>query len=120
MRALLIVAHGSRRDESNAEVRRLAAAVAAQPNMPFADIRAAFLELAEPSIPDGLVQCAQAGATEVVVFPYFLAAGRHVATDIPEEVAKFTAIHPDVSVTITRHLGESAALPGMIMEVVRG
>ena len=47
-----------------------------------------FLELAEPSIPDGIQRCIDAGATEVVVVPYFLSAGRHVSEDIPAEVEK--------------------------------
>jgi len=34
----------------------------------------------------------QQGASEVVIFPYFLAAGRHVEEDIPEEAAKVADI----------------------------
>jgi sirohydrochlorin ferrochelatase len=115
MPSLLIIAHGSRRAASNDEVRRLADAVRTQPGHPYDHIETAFLELAEPSIPDGLAALATRGATEIVAFPYFLAAGTHVAQDIPAAIAEFTAAHPAVKVRVTPHLGASATLPAAIL-----
>jgi sirohydrochlorin ferrochelatase len=54
---------------------------------------------------------------EIVAFPYFLAAGTHVAQDIPEAIAEFSAAHPAVKVRLTPHLGASAALPTAILNV---
>ena len=71
-RALLLVAHGSRRSASNDEIKRLAERLDSSERGDFEMVDAAFLELAEPSIPDGIEDCIQRGATEVVVFPYFL------------------------------------------------
>lgn len=53
----------------------------------------------------------------IVVFPCFLAAGTHVATDIPEEVRVFQAQHPNIRISITRHLGDSDLLPQAILQV---
>ncbi len=117
MPSLLIIAHGSRRAASNDEVRALADAVRAQRGQAYAHVETAFLELAEPSIPDGLAALAAQGATEIVAFPYFLAAGTHVAHDIPEAVAEFSAAHPAVGVRLTQHLGASAVLPAAIPSV---
>ena len=114
MPSLLIIAHGSRRAASNDEVRALADAVRAQPGQAYAHVEAAFLELAEPSIAEGLAALAAKGATEIVAFPYFLAAGTHVAQDIPEAIAEFADSHPGVAVRLTPHLGASAALPAAI------
>ena len=50
---LLIIAHGSRREASNDEVRRLADRVRALCAPGIADVEVAFLELAEPSIAEG-------------------------------------------------------------------
>jgi len=115
MPSLLIIAHGSRRAASNDEVRALADAVRAQPGQAYDHVEAAFLELAEPGIPEGLKALAAKGATEIVAFPYFLAAGAHVAQDIPDAIAEFSAAHPGVKVRLTRHLGASAMLPGAIL-----
>lgn len=116
-RMLLIVAHGSRRQASNDEVRALAGRLRSLNSPDIDDIHTAFLELAEPSIADGLAHCLSHGAEEIVVFPYFLAAGTHVAADIPEQVEAFRARHPQIKVTLTPHLGASSNLPQAIMEV---
>jgi len=117
MPSLLIIAHGSRRAASNDEVRQLAERVRAQAGQAYDQIETAFLELAEPSIPEGLAALAAQGATDIVAFPYFLAAGTHVAQDIPEAIAEFSAAHPQVTVRLTPHLGASATLPDAILGV---
>jgi sirohydrochlorin ferrochelatase len=117
MPSLLIIAHGSRRAASNDEVRQLADQVRAQAGNAYADVETAFLELAEPGIPQGLAALASKGATEIVAFPYFLAAGTHGAQDIPEAIAAFSAAHPGVKVRLTPHLGASSVLPAAILNV---
>ncbi|MHB1214107.1 MAG: sirohydrochlorin chelatase [Thiobacillus sp.] len=115
MPSLLIIAHGSRRAASNDEIRQLADAVRVQPAHAYDHVEAAFLELAEPGILDGLTALAARGATEIVAFPYFLAAGTHVAQDIPDVIAGFGVAYPAVKVRLTQHLGASAALPAAIL-----
>lgn len=116
MKSLLVIAHGSRRAASNDEVRQLVERIAASQKSDFDEVCAAFLELASPSIPDGLEACIKRGAKEVVVFPYFLAAGRHVVDDIPNEVAPVIDKYPEVTVRIAPHLGYSSELPGIILD----
>ncbi len=117
MKALLIVAHGSRRGASNDEVRTLAERVGELAAGRFDRVQAAFLELAEPSIPDGIQACIDAGADEVVVMPYFLSAGRHVSEDIPAEVTRKQQAHPQVRIRLTDYLG---AQPGIAELVLAG
>lgn len=114
---LLIIAHGSRREASNDEVRRLAGRVRDLCAPGLDHVEVAFLELAEPSIPEGLTRCVAQGAREIVVFPYFLAAGTHVALDIPEAIGAFELEHPDMRIRLTPHLGASDALPHAILSV---
>lgn len=116
-RHLLIVAHGSRRQSSNEEVRQLAERVRALRSPGIDHVESAFLELAEPDIPAGLERCVTLGAREIVLFPYFLAAGTHVVEDIPDAVAAFRARHTDVAVCLTAHLGASEILPRAILDV---
>jgi sirohydrochlorin ferrochelatase len=114
MPSLLIIAHGSRRAASNDEVRQLAVQVRAQAGNACDEVETAYMELAEPSIPEGL---GARGATEIVAFPCFLAVGTHVAQDIPGPIAEFTAAQPAVKVRVTPHLGASATLPAAILGV---
>lgn len=114
---LLIIAHGSRRQASNDEVRALARQIANARHPAIADVEVAFLELAEPSIADGLTRCVAKGARDILVFPYFLAAGTHVTYDIPEEIAAFCAKHPQVNIRVTPHLGAAPTLPQAILDL---
>ena len=41
----------------------------------------------------------------MVVLPYFLSQGRHVVTDIPEQVRPKQEQHPQVRITIAPYLG---------------
>lgn len=118
MKAILLVAHGSRREASNDEVRQLAARLKTAAAKQSCEIRAAFLELAEPSIPDGIQLCIDAGATEVCVLPYFLSAGRHVTTDIPAEVKIKQEQHPDINISIAAYLGSSPVIDDVLMSLV--
>lgn len=115
MQALLLIAHGSRRAESNDEVRALTAELTARANASYSIVRCAFLELAEPSIPDGIELCVKEGATEVVVLPYFLSAGRHVVTDIPNEVRGKQEEYPQVNIRIANYLGASSGIPDLLL-----
>jgi sirohydrochlorin ferrochelatase len=117
-RALLIVAHGSRREASNDEVRELTSVIASKAGARFIIVATAFLELATPSIPDGIEQCIQAGASEVVVLPYFLSAGRHVAHDIPTEVEIKRAEYPHVPITIAAYLGSEPDVADLMLGLV--
>ncbi len=107
MNALLLVAHGSRRKESNNEVVRLAAKLKDTCSDQFPIIHAGFLELSDPLIPDGISRCIDEGATSVIVLPYFLNSGRHVVEDIPRIVEEVTVQYPDVDIKVASHLGAS-------------
>jgi len=114
-KALLVVAHGSRREASNDEVRALSKVIAEKAGNDYDMVRTAFLELAEPLIPDGIEECIQAGADEVVVMPYFLSAGRHVAKDIPEEVAPKQAQYPEKKIRIAPYLGGAEGIAELML-----
>jgi len=119
MKALLLVAHGSRRAASNDEVRGLTRHLR-EVDDSFQHVACAFLELAEPSIPDGLRAAIAAGAGEVVVLPYFLSAGRHVVTDIPAEVAVVQAEHPDVPIRVAPYLGAADGVAQILLQQAAG
>jgi sirohydrochlorin ferrochelatase len=115
-RSLLVVAHGSRRAASNDEIRQLVERLKSSEENDFDIVEAAFLELADPSIPDGIECCIQQGAEEVVVFPYFLSVGRHVAEDIPAEVGIKQRQHANIKIHIADYLGMAEGIPGMILQ----
>lgn len=114
MKALVVVAHGSRRASSNEEVGELACQLAGLIAEEYPIVGVGFLELAEPLIPDALEKAIEAGATEIQVFPYFLSAGRHVVTDVPEEVSQVQQKYPDIQIAMLPHLGALDGLKQLI------
>jgi len=100
---LVIVDHGSKRQEANdmlidvaAMFKRVSGGEIVEP---------AHMELAEPTIEQAFAKCVAQGATMVVVHPYFLSPGRHSTKDIPELTAAAAAKHPGVGFHITQPLG---------------
>ena len=78
--AVLLIAHGSRRDEANRDLARLAEQVQARGE--YAIVEIAYLELAEPTSPQAAQRCVRRGARTVLMLPYFLSAGSHVTNDL--------------------------------------
>ena len=118
MKALLIVAHGSRKAAANEEIRTLAERVAAIAAERFDTVRCAFLQLTEPLIPDVIDALVAEGAEEIVAFPFFIAAGSHVHADIPAAILAARDAHPGVIFRITPHLGGCAGIERFIRDAV--
>lgn len=116
MQALVVIAHGSRRQASNQEVTNLALGLKKSAGKQYQIVEAGFLEIARPSIPEAIESCIESGATSVIVVPYFLAAGRHVVEDIPQIVRPVGERHPHVSIRISEHIGMSNSMPRLILD----
>ena len=108
-KSLLVVAHGSRKKISNIEIHQLANNISMKLQT-FSIVEACFLEIAEPSIPQGIESCVKQGASEVLILPYFLAAGRHVIEDIPNIVDEEKTKYPGISITSLPYFGSSPVI----------
>ena len=115
MKALLLIAHGSRRKQSNDEVVVLADRLKQNCSGQYNIIHAGFLELAEPLIPDGIKKCVDDGATSIIVLPYFLNSGRHVVEDIPNIVEQTRPDYPDINIKVAQHLGASELMMDLLI-----
>lgn len=100
---LIVVDHGSRREESNRMLERMVEQVAAV--VPYEIVEPAHMELAEPSIADAFDACVARGARTVVVSPYFLLPGRHWSDDIPALTDEAAARHPGIAYLVAAPFG---------------
>jgi sirohydrochlorin ferrochelatase len=100
---VILVDHGSRRDESNVMLLDVVQSFAQATGMPI--VEPAHMELAEPSIATAFARCVARGATTVVVFPYFLLPGRHWDEDIPRLAAEAARQHPGIPYLVTAPFG---------------
>lgn len=116
MKALLIISHGSRRAASNNEVFALTETLREQAAEMM--VSCAFLEMAEPTVQAAIDALAKDGASEILVFPHFLAAGTHVARDIPNAISEAQARHPKITFQLLPHLGALPGIPGQILNLL--
>ena len=101
--AVLLIAHGSRLAIANADLLQLAEQLRSR--FPNHMIETAYLELTEPTIPQGAERCVALGATRVLLLPYFLSAGTHVTEDLRRFRVQFADQWPNVRFDLCPPLG---------------
>jgi sirohydrochlorin ferrochelatase len=114
---IVIVDHGSRRLESNRRHEAFVEGWRARGR--YAVVEPAHMEFAEPSIPTAFDACVAAGATTVVIAPFFLWPGNHWDRDIPALAAEASARHPDVDYLVAAPLGPHPLLIDIVDERIR-
>lgn len=95
---ILILSHGSRDPEGNKEFLSLCALASKRLEV---EIRPAFLEYADPLIPEAIRRAVEKGAKRVSAIPYFLFASGHVKKDIPEIFSQAKKEHPHVDFRVS-------------------
>ena len=100
---IILVDHGSRREESNQLLLKVVKAY--QDHSDWQIVEPAHMELAEPSIAAAFQQCVGRGAELVIIFPYFLSPGRHWHSDIPALAAEASRTSGGVRYLVTAPLG---------------
>ena len=112
--ALLLIAHGSRRTEANADLEHVAAAIRARGRYPI--VRVSFLELAEPTIEAGGALCVEAEVSDVILLPYFLSPGKHVVEDLAAARERLSERFPRVRFALAEPLGRHPLLIDVLEE----
>jgi sirohydrochlorin ferrochelatase len=114
---IVIVDHGSRSAESNRCHEAFVEKWRARGRYPL--VEPAHMEMAEPSIRAAFDACVAAGATTVVIAPYFLWPGNHWDRDIPKLAAEASARHPGVRYLVTAPLGPHPLLDDIVEDRIR-
>jgi sirohydrochlorin ferrochelatase len=113
-KGLLIVDHGSTKEEANKSLEDIEKLV--QQLIPTIVVKHAHMELADPTIKDGIDALVAENVTEIHVFPYMLAPGRHATKDIPNIISNLKTTYPTCTFTVTSPLGVHQKLAEIIIE----
>jgi len=108
-RGVLLIGHGTREIAGQQEARQLHARVAAA--LEGTPCELAFLELAQPDIPETINKLLKRGISHLDVVPLLLFAAGHAKSDIPTAVAAALAGAPHVTWRQTPEFGYQ---PGML------
>jgi len=114
--ALLLIAHGSRQPEANADLHYLADDLRRRGH-PL--VVPAYLELEAPDIDEGARLCVEQGASVLVLVPYFLSAGVHVRRDLAAARERLAERYAGVEVRLAGPLGQHPLLAEVVADRVR-
>lgn len=114
---LVVFAHGSRVTAANEAVERVARETSRLAGIAL--YRAAFLELASPTLAEAVGELAATGARRVLVTPYFLTMGRHLTEDLPRLLRTIRAEHPELQLEASPPLDGHPHLAGILADRAR-
>lgn len=112
--AIVLMAHGSRNAAANDDLIALADTIRDLGR--YAIVVASFLELAEPEIKTACRQCIAAGATRVILSPYFLSAGVHMRRDLTKLREDLAQEYSGVQFILAEPLGRHPLLRDIVLQ----
>ncbi len=122
MKAILLIAHGSYNAKVKIEVRALVDTLQEKYSKKHPDEKVifdyAFLTIEDPDVYEGIEQCVNKGAKEIVVLLNFLNSGRHADEDIPKMVDNARKKYPDVVFRLTPPLGLHPLINDLFLDLI--
>ena len=80
-------------------------------------VRLAYMEFVCPSLADVVREAARDGKLHLRVLPLFLAAGAHVAEDIPQQIVDTQRSFPQVKIELLQPIGEHPRVKELFREI---
>lgn len=115
-RGLILFAHGARDPAWAAPFEAVAARV--RERHPAWQVRLAFLELMQPSLPEAVAALVQGGCARIDIRPMFLGTGGHVKRDLPLLVDELRRAHTAVAFTLHAAIGEHTLVHDAMAEAI--
>lgn len=118
MKALILIAHGSKKEKSNQEFRDLVEEIKILNSKKYEKIETAFLEFVEPSIEDIVKELIKQDIKTITFYPYFLNSGKHVSIDIPNIVNSLKNEYKEIDFVVLQHFGLSKEIASIITQEI--
>jgi sirohydrochlorin cobaltochelatase len=113
---VLLVGHGTRDTQGQAEFLALAKILTQKLAVPLAPC---FLELAPPTIAEGLARLHACGVRQLICAPLLLFSAGHAKRDIPEEVLLAAKDYPGLVIRQSEPLGEHPSVIELVVQRIR-
>ncbi|MSQ29011.1 MAG: hypothetical protein EXR68_00760 [Dehalococcoidia bacterium] len=112
--AILLIGHGSSEPDAARAMERVIVEITERGATPI--IEPAFVQLAAPTVPEGIARCVARGARRIAAVPYFLHVGKHVLRDLPALLRQGAEEHPGVSVCLAEPIGSHPGLTQIALD----
>ena len=114
LQAIIILGHGSRSAEANSEFLHIVELLKESYEQDI--VLSAYLEMAEPRLPEAIAHAISLGAQHIRIIPCLLFSGMHLKRDIPEMIDAFKVTHPDISMRVARAFGADPHIVDLLKE----
>lgn len=115
---IILIGHGSRQEEANEEIRKIARMVAERRQGDFY-YETAFLTLTRPDLIEASEKLIQLGVDRIIVAPVFLVTGSHMVQDIPAIIEDLQSRFPHVGFSVAGHIGTHPDIAGILLERIQ-
>ena len=117
MDALILFSHGSLLCGAGEALDAHAARLRAGGEWPLVEV--GYLNYSEPTFAEAVARCRAAGATRLVVQPFFLVPGYFVTKSLPEQIAQAQADDPALRFTVTEAIGFDPRLADALIDAAQ-
>ncbi len=114
-RRLVVLAHGSRDPRWRLPFSELITDL--QARLGADGVRIAYMEFVSPTLAEVAQEAARDNIHELLVLPFFLAAGAHLATDVPAQVADAVRRFPRLRIRLAPPVGEHPRVKALFREI---
>ncbi|PLS79376.1 MAG: hypothetical protein CYG59_13575 [Chloroflexi bacterium] len=111
--AIILFSHGSVLCGAGQNLTELAARMQARGDAAMVEV--GYLNYSEPRFGETVRSCVARGATEIIVVPYFLVAGKFVKEDLPQCIANAERAYPNVKMRVAEAVRFHPALADALL-----
>lgn len=114
MNGILILAHGSKKKETEEILNSLVDKVKYKTGEEL--VVPSYLQFSEENLEKGVELLVSRGAKNIRIVPMFLFDGVHVREDIPNELNELKERFPGIEIKMGRHIGDDDKLVDIIID----
>jgi sirohydrochlorin ferrochelatase len=114
MDAVILFSHGSLLCGSGEALKTHAVNLQERGIAPI--VQVGYLNYSEPLFSETVERCAAAGATRIMVAPYFLVPGYFVKVDLPKAVDAARKMHPEMQFVVAEPIGFDERLADALID----
>ncbi|MCX7923574.1 MAG: CbiX/SirB N-terminal domain-containing protein [Clostridia bacterium] len=114
MDGILVLAHGSKRQETEKILDSLVEKVKKKSGTDL--VYPAYLQFSEQNLEAGIDYLVKSGAKSIKIVPMFLFDGVHVTEDIPNELEEIKSKYTNVDIRMSEHLGDDDRIADIIVD----
>lgn len=114
---LILMAHGSRDPAWRRYFEKIAAELSGKKGK--RNIRLAYMELVSPTFVEVIERLWKKGVRRIRVLPLFMAGGRHVDRNIPQQISEVRKRHKSLEIKLLKPIGEYKEVRWAILKTAK-